>query len=210
MVKKIITAIVVLAVLIGGFFICKSVYYNKIYNYRKIVDASMEEYYKSNDSTNLEPIGGLFELYNNNDDIKADIRNYVFDIFNEWYYYLTNKYTCNKDNVNACILYNEEITDLSFRLEKIYRFGNERIINDGKYEMIRKNIKNIISDTKAIVEDPTSKRAMTYEEERLDICSKVKQENCPECKEGKCVCVYEKKSVFCKDIYTPQDQNNRR
>ena len=72
--KKIVLLIILALLALGGYFLGKNIYYNKIYNYNKIVEEGMEEYYKSNDTTDIDSIRDLLTLYENNEEIRSDIK----------------------------------------------------------------------------------------------------------------------------------------
>lgn len=199
MVKKIIIGVVLLLLVIGGYFLGKNIYYNKIYNYTKVVNEGMETYYKSNDTTDIDSIKTLVPLYEGNDEILEDIRDKVYAIFEEWYDYTNNKYVCNLDSVNQCILYAKELEDLAQRLPKL-KFA--WIINEDKSKVLSKEINNKIKEVNAIINDPKATRGETHEEHRKVLCSKMEDDDCELQRDGTSICVYSigtiKETVVCK------------
>ena len=79
----------------------------------------MENYYKSNNTSDIDSIRDLLKLYEDNEEITIDIKNKVFNNFNDWYEYVNKKYICTLESLNQCILYEKELDDLSSRLTKL-------------------------------------------------------------------------------------------
>ena len=209
MVKKIIIFIVIILIGIGGYFAWNRFYYDKIFNYKRVIKESMNEYYKTNDSTKLEAISKVFEIYSYSEDKKYDLQNEIYLIYKDWIDYQKSKYMCNLDSVNVCKIYSNELKDIDLKLDKIYRYRSYPLINKNRYTLLKKDLKKTMGEVELIIIDPQAKRDRTYEEERLYYCSMVEADDCT-CKNGICACVYEKgtfkKNLTCRDIYTPEEK----
>lgn len=185
--NKIITVVIIIILGVGVFFLGKSYYYNNIYNYPKIINQSLEKFYISGETSDLDPIGVVLDKYNNNEKKLADVQDTVYKILVGWVDYLNNKYICDNSNVNSCRLYYNDLVNLKANIRKVYVYRATILTPDKFGDLADKlDLKN--EEVKEIIDDPTSVRAKNYEELRLEKCSKVLE--CSECREALCDCTY--------------------
>ena len=198
--NKIITIVAIIILGVGAFFIGKSYYYNNIYNYPKIINESLEKYYVSGETNDLEPIGLVLDKYKDNEVKLRDVQSNIYDILKGWVDYLNNKYICDSNNVNSCRLYYNEIVNMQATVRKIYVY-RAQILSQEKYTSLIDDLELKNEEVKEIIDDPTSIRTKNYEELRLEKCSKIIE--CSECRESLCDCTYingenKKATVKCK------------
>ena len=211
MVKKIITLVLLAGFLTGVYFISKNYYYDNIYNYKKVVNDSIEEYFKTNDSTTLEPTGNLFDLYEKSEDKLGKIREYVYNDFQDYNIYLKEKYKCLIDHLNECILYKEELNNLSHKYDTVYSYRPSHLVSEKKFNYLKNEIKKEIEETEEIIANESARNQPNYDQEREDICRKVTANQCKcDNRSRSCDCTYKIgtsiiKNVRCKNIYTEEE-----
>ena len=205
--NKIITIVVVLVLGVIIFFIGRSYYYNSIYNYNVIIDNSLEKFYVTSSTSDLDPTASVLDIYKDNEVKLRDIQLKIYDHLKGWIDFLNSKYICDSGNVNSCRLFFSELTNMKANIRKVYVY-RDKMLSQDKFASLNQDLELKIEEVKEIIDDPSSVRSRNYEELRLDKCSKVT--DCSECRTALCDCTYvntegKKEIVKCK--VTPKETN---
>ena len=206
--NKLITLAIMIVLGVGAFFIGRSYYYNNIYNYTRIINDSLENFYVSWQTSDLDPISVVLDKYKENDSKLLDVQNKIYNNLDGWIDYLDGKYICDGANVNSCRLYYNELINMDTNIKKIFAYRDGMLSQD-KYQLISDNIEVRIEEVKEIIDDPASVRSKNYEEIRLGKCEKALE--CSECRAAMCECTYvngenKKESIICKN---KQQESNK-
>ncbi len=206
--NRVITIVLVVLLGVGVFFIGRGYYYNNIYNYSRIIHESLEKFYVSSETTDLEPIAEVKDTFENNEKKTADMQNEIYNEVKGWVDYLNNKYICDSNNVNSCRLYYNELINMKANIRTVYIY-REQLISQSKFTSLISELDMKAEEVKEIIDDPASVRSRNYEELRLEKCSKTTE--CSECRTLFCDCIYvnsenKKEIVKCK---VPEPADNR-
>lgn len=202
--KKILGIVALVIVLIIFYFLASAFYMNKMYNYKKDVKDAIDLYYTSLNVNDLEPIPELFKKYEKNEKIKSEIQSYSKDLVVEWFDFLSSKYVCDLENVNACKLQLNELSELNPKIDKLYNYRDidgYRIIDEKSYKMIKTNITEKMAKIQEIVADSNAKRPLNEVELREQKCNATNE--CEDCRNGICTCTYSesgkaRETILCK------------
>ena len=77
--NKLITLAIMIVLGVGAFFIGRSYYYNNIYNYTRIINDSLENFYVSWQTSDLDPISVVLDKYKENDSKLLDVQNKIYN-----------------------------------------------------------------------------------------------------------------------------------
>ena len=106
------------------------------------------------------------------------------------------------ESVNECILYNQELDDLSNRLGKLAVYS---LFPSDKSNLLMDEINANKKKIKEIIDDPKATREQTYEEHRKLLCDKISDDNCELQRDGTSYCTYIlgtiKETVVCKKVF---------
>ena len=198
--NKFITFGLMILLGVGIFFLGRGYYYNNIYNYPKIVYESLEKFYVTGETSDLDPAGSVLERYKDNENKLRDVQSKVYDTLKGWVDFLNSKYICDNVNVNSCRLYYNELNTMKSNIRKVYVY-REKFLSQEKFASLNEDIEVKIDEVKEIIDDPSSVRSRNYEELRLEKCSKI--HDCPPCRNNLCECTYvgsdgTKETVRCK------------
>ena len=204
--NKFLTLGLIILIGIGVFFLGRGYYYNNIYNYPRIINDSLEKFYVSNETGDLDPIGNVLDRYKNNENKLRDVQSKVYEVLKGWIDFLNTKYICDSSNVNSCRLYYNELINMKSNIRKVYVY-RDKIISQEKFSVLNSEIESKTEEVKEIIEDSSSVRGKSYEELRLDKCSKIN--DCQPCRDVLCNCTYvnndgTKETVRCR-IDTPEN-----
>ena len=198
--NKFITLGLIILLGIGIFFLGRGYYYNNIYNYQKNINDSLEKFYISGQTTDLDPTAVVLDKYKNNETKLRDVQDKVYNVLRGWVDFLNNKYICDSGNVNSCRIFYNELVNMKATIRKVFVY-RDKIISQDKFATLNKELESKTEEVKEIIEDSSSVRAKNYEELRLEKCSKVV--DCPPCRTNLCECTYvsplgEKEMVRCR------------
>ena len=198
--NKIVTLVLMILLGIGIFFLGRGYYYNNIYNYNKIITDSLEKFYVSGQTTDLDPTAVVLDRYKDNENKLRDVQSRVYDVLKGWVDFLNNKYICDSGNVNSCRIYYNELINMKSNIRKVYVY-RDKIMSQDKFTALNNELEIKAEEVKEIIEDNSSVRAKNYEELRLEKCSKTT--DCTECRAALCPCRYtntdgKKEDILCK------------
>lgn len=202
--KKLLKIVALIVGIVVLYFLGSKLYMAKFYNYKQDVKNALDLYYTSLNVNDLEPIPELFKKYGGNETRKKEIQAYSKDLVVEWFDFLSSKYVCDVENVNACKLQADELSDLIPKIDKLYNYRDidgYRIIDVNSYQMIKTNITDKISSIQEIISNNNAKRPLNEDEAREQKCNVTSE--CESCRDGICTCTYTgsdgtKESILCK------------
>ena len=199
--KKIITLVVLVLVGVGAVLFAKSYYYSHIFNYNNVINTTIEKFYVSGDVADLDEIANLLSIYEDDDKKIGDIQNTIYKNVKNWVDYLSNKYVCDINNRNSCVLYYDDLDDLRDKIRKLYVF-RDKMMSEPKYTVLVESINKNYEKVKEILDNTSAQRQKSYEEDRLEKCHKIT--GCDDnCRTSFCSCYYlneqnTKEYVMCK------------
>lgn len=189
--KKIIFVIAGIVLVILFFVGGRSFYLNKMLNYNAIVKDTINLYYVTEKTADLEPISELFEKYKGNDEVRNKIQEYSYEMVNDWFVYYTTKTVCDINNSNTCKAMASELEQLLPKISKLYNYreiDGYTIISDAAFELLESQINKKIEDIDNILKDPNAKRPLNEAEIRENKCNSTN--DCTNCRDGVCTCTY--------------------
>lgn len=180
---------IIVVVLVG-----KKIIEVRTYDYKPEVRDSLQAFYLSKNSNDLSPITDLLDKYENNVNMREGIQDYAYSIVGSWYKYLDGKYTCDRNNKNACQIQQNEFNELNEKLKFLYAkkasVDNYTIISPSKYQSLKTEGEKKVNALNSYITDINSKEPKDSETIRKEKCARVNQEECDNCKNGICKCYY--------------------
>lgn len=181
----------IIGLVIGGFLVytfASNFYKNRILNYKKIVDTSMEKFYISDKSEDLDQLSNLFSTYKHNDEKKSEVQDRAYTITQEWLDFVSKKYICDDTNINTCKIQLQEIKNVCSKIRNVHMYK----VQDDKYTIIRfedhEKLKTQCSkkeeEINTHIKSENATIGKNYHQTRIEKCHKV--DRCDECKDGVC------------------------
>ena len=181
----------IIGLVVGGILVytfARSYFNTRILNYNKIVDESMEKFYISDKSEDLDPISNLFSIYRGNDNKKVEVQDRTFAITKEWFDFINKKYICDDMNINTCKIKLQELRNVCNKIRNVLMYK----VPDDNYTIIRfedqKKIKQSCTEQEEEInkhiKSPSGTIGKNYHQTRIEKCHKV--DRCDECKDGIC------------------------
>ena len=205
--KKLLPFIVVLIVGVIAYFISIRNFYKNKYPWENVVHVQLEKFYIDNKAEDLDVIAKLYETYSFDEEYMGKIQNKSNETVKKWFDNIKNKYICNLENYNTCLLYKKDLEDLiNGTLYDLYKhdgYKNYNIISWDTYNVIKGEYDKIIQEIETIEKNPNKSRQKDYEQLRKEKCAAATE--CNECKNNLCICTYidptgsKKEFVTCKE-----------
>lgn len=199
----IVGGIIVAGLLIWG---GRTFYLTQMVNYKAAVEDAIDTYSYSEQVSDLAPIADLFKKYKNHEKIKDEIQAYSYELVNEWYEYLINKYVCDLNNVNSCKLMLSELEDFEPKIDKLYNYreiDGYTVISKNTYTNLMTKLDKKIKEIDAIIKDPSATRPLNEAEIKDKKCNATSV--CSNCRDGVCTCTYTNEDGSKEDLTCKKD-----
>lgn len=162
------------------------VFHIKNLDYERVVDFSLNSYYKSGNVDDLEEIVSFIDKYSFHEETVEKTQRYVNKKINLWYKYLDNKYTCNVDDYKVCNLLLDEFNLLNSKVINLYSYKSKKgfkLLIKGDYDLLIDQANKKVDDINRLFE---------YLEYQKDInhFSNCSLAICTTCSNGLCNCTY--------------------
>ncbi len=187
-IKLIILVLVIVTIIVG-----KKVIDNKTYDFSSEVRESLNKYFSSGNTKDLDKIIKIIDE-NEKDRAYVDrIEDFASEEVEKMYAYVSNKYLCDKNNLNACPQALEEIKELNKKIDDLYEYKSKEgslIINPSTYKTLQRNGQEKEKNIESVIKSFASKNAPTSEAIRLERCEKATECNCNNNASKTCQCKY--------------------
>ena len=161
------------------------------FKYKDVVDSSLMDYYINPDSSNLKPILDALSKYKKNYKMVKNIQKYANEKVGEWFSYIDEKYDCDKENYNSCVVQLREFQFLVQKLDFLYenRGGGYSIIEPDVYNYLKAEASKKIESLNKVKADKGNYRN-PYNSEYLYTMKCQEGKNC-DCRNNDiCTCDY--------------------
>ena len=175
-IKLIILVLIIVTIIVG-----KKVIDNKTYDFSSEVRESLNKYFSSGNTKDLDKIINIIDE-NEKDRAYVDrIEDFASEEVEKMYAYVSNKYLCDKNNLNACAQALEEIKELNKKIDDLYEYKSKEgslIINPSTYKTLQRNGQEKEKNIESVIKSFASKNAPTSESIRLQRCEQAIECNC--------------------------------
>ena len=190
LIKKLVIFLIIFSIMFGG---KKYIDYITV-DYKTVVNESLAKYYVSTDAQDLEPIANLLTKYQKNANIVKNIQNYSYEKVGQWFLYIDDKYVCDKENLNSCIIQLKEFKYLMAKLELLAKVkgGGYFILQSTIYEALKAEGESKIERLTTASKNKTYTSPENADAKYQKICADVNVDNDCKCNtsDGTCTCTY--------------------
>lgn len=163
----------------------------KTFDYRKVVNDSLTNYFINGDAKALDGIVDLLNDHGDDEEYRKNVQSFSADIVGSWFVYIDNKYICSTLNKNSCAAQYNEFVTLSSKLEELYGHKADdgyTIIVPSSYNSLKKQSDEKLQALTKALSSSGARDPQDIEQIRLRKCSLTNE--CERCYEGACTCYY--------------------
>lgn len=186
--KRIFTLVKFIVIFIIMFFGRNYIRYITV-DYKSVVDSSLTGYYVTGDTSKLMPIAELLNEYKKNAKIVDSVQSYSYQKVTDWFTSLDDKYLCDKNNKNSCLVQLDEFKFLVKKLNELYNVkgGGYSIIAPKGYSALKEAGEQKIEALNAISRNQNYQNPSNSEVIYQNKCNNAT--DC-DCRDGICKCTY--------------------
>ncbi len=176
-----IVKILIIVAVIATVIIGKKIIDNKTYDFTSEVKTSLNKYFASGNTKDLDKIIKLIDANEKDRDYIGRLEDFASEEVEKMYTYISDKYLCDKNNLNACEQALVEVQNLNQKIEDLYEYKSKDgsvIINPSTYKTLQRNGQEKEKNIESVIKSYASKNAPDSENIRLEKCEKATDCNC--------------------------------